>query len=474
MALPKVLAFVDVETTGTSYNNDKIIDIGIIRTENGKIVETFESLIDPQTYLPEQIVSLTGILPKDLEKAPTFYSIKDKVENLLEKAVFVAHNADFDYRFVKNELKRCGVKLNSKRLCTVKLSRLLYPKFKRHNLDSLILRHKLKNLARHRGFGDANLVYQFYNKILKFKLEEAKLIISKLLVSNSSFIPGKEGLIKNLKSFPGVYIFYDNKNVPLYIGKSIDVKKRIQSHFSVSASPTDFKLSSQTSYIETRKTCGELEALILESNLIKKFSPLYNRLLRNKKQIVIAELEDSSQNFLKVNLKTVDEIAQDSLKNIIGTFKSVKQAKIYLTQKALNFSLCDKLLGLQKTNSSCFGFTLGRCKGACLGRENYLKYNLRVTGAFFKDKFKPWPFSGPIGYLEKNSEEETLHLIDKWCYLGKVSKNSSEIPTGKNNTIDVDLYKILVRFLLSPKNFHKIIPYEKIKNNLQFEYSPTS
>lgn len=456
MDLPKVLAFVDVETTGTSFNRDKIIDIGIIRVENEKIVETFESLIDPQSYLPQEITNLTGISCLELASAPTFYSLKDKILSLLDQAVFVAHNANFDYRFVKSEFKRCSTSFNSKRLCTVKLSRLLYPRYKKHNLDSLIQRHKLKNTKRHRGFGDAHIVYQFYHKALKSNSERFANTVSKLLYSNSNLIPGKEGLIKNLKCFPGVYVFYDKKNTPLYVGKSVNVKKRVQSHFSITSSPTDLKLSARTTFVETIRTAGELEALVLESSLIKKLSPLYNRLLKNKSEFVVAELTDNIGSFFEIKLRNTNKISEESLKNIVGVFKSIKQAKNYLAQKAQEYSLCDKLLGLQKTKNRCFGFSLGRCKGACFGLENHLKYNLRVMGAFFKDKFKPWPFESPIIIEEGSSEEKTFHLVDKWCYLGKVKENLDSILNDKHYDFDLDIYKILYRFINSPKNKNKI------------------
>src|SRR6266566_2377215 len=141
--LPKNLAFVDIETTGTRAFYDRIIESGILRIENNKLIKTFHSLINPESHLPPEITMLTGITAADLENAPTFRSIKDEIQKILRDCLFVAHNVRFDYSFVKNEFKREMISFSSKHFCTVRLSRLLYPVHKSHNLDSIIERFGL-------------------------------------------------------------------------------------------------------------------------------------------------------------------------------------------------------------------------------------------------------------------------------------------------------------------------------------------
>ena len=132
--LPTKLAFIDVETTGTRASYDRIIEIGILRIEDNKLVKTFKSLINPQSYLPKEITMLTGITQQDIENAPTFRSIKDEIFETLKDCTFVAHNVRFDYAFLKHEFLREHITYSSKHFCTVRLSRILFPQWQRHNL----------------------------------------------------------------------------------------------------------------------------------------------------------------------------------------------------------------------------------------------------------------------------------------------------------------------------------------------------
>jgi DNA polymerase III subunit epsilon len=158
MDLPKNLTFVDIETTGGSVTFDRIIEIGILQVRDNKLEKTFETFLNPDRSLPSEIQTLTGISPADLEKAPSFFDIKDELMGYFEDTVFVAHNARFDYGFLKQEFLRFGDKFSQKQLCTVKLSRLLYPEHRHHNLDSIIERFQFEIKNRHRAFSDAKIL----------------------------------------------------------------------------------------------------------------------------------------------------------------------------------------------------------------------------------------------------------------------------------------------------------------------------
>lgn len=176
------LAIVDVETTGGFAQSDRIIEIGIIRIEKGKMVEKYNTLIDPERYLTPFITNLTGITDKQLEKAPTFISVQDTVAELLNNAIFVAHNAHFDYGFVKHEFKRLGDSFSAERLCTVQLSRHLYPEHRHHNLDSVIKRCNIKCQNRHRALDDAKAVWDFIkHSQRKFSEEVINSAVRKIL-----------------------------------------------------------------------------------------------------------------------------------------------------------------------------------------------------------------------------------------------------------------------------------------------------
>jgi DNA polymerase-3 subunit epsilon len=156
----RAFAIVDVETTGTGLN-DRVIEIGILRIENGVCVETFKTFLDPEQPISSWITRLTGITDSDVESAPSFLDVADRVARLLRGAIFVAHNAAFDYAFIRQEFARIDRFFEARCLCTVKLSRLLSPRAKRHNLSAVIRRHKLSCESRHRAFDDAHALWQF-------------------------------------------------------------------------------------------------------------------------------------------------------------------------------------------------------------------------------------------------------------------------------------------------------------------------
>lgn len=156
------LAFIDIETTGGKSDRSRIIDIGIIRVENGKVVKTMNQLINPDTPIPYFITKLTGITNEMVWNQPNFQTIAPEIELILKDALFIAHNVNFDYEFIKNEFRGLGVSYNSDRACTVKLSRLLHPEQYRHGLDRIIERMQLDVKNRHRGYDDAEVLWKFF------------------------------------------------------------------------------------------------------------------------------------------------------------------------------------------------------------------------------------------------------------------------------------------------------------------------
>jgi DNA polymerase-3 subunit epsilon len=156
------LLFVDTETTGTCSRYSRIIEIGLIRVEKNRIVDTYSSLIDPEIDLPPFITKITGINDYELTRAPQFAQSYRDFKSLFFNAIFVAHNASFDYSFFSSELSHLEVPFSLPKLCTVRLSRKLYPQHKSHSLDSLITRHNLEVNIRHRALADAHLLWQWW------------------------------------------------------------------------------------------------------------------------------------------------------------------------------------------------------------------------------------------------------------------------------------------------------------------------
>ncbi len=439
MSLPKKLCFVDVETTGMRPNFDRVIEVGILRVEDNKLVQTYQTLINPGSYLPPEIADMTGISQLQLESAPSFYEIRKDLLEILADCIFVAHNVRFDYSFLKQEFKRYETNFSPKHFCTVKLSRALFPKYKHHNLDALIERFNFECVNRHRAFDDAQILWNFYQNIqTQFSLEKISETLDKVLKKPSLPIKLKHQDLEALPETPGVYIFYGSSGAPLYVGKSINIKERVLSHFSSDlVSPKEMKISQQIESIETIETQGELGALLKESELVKKLLPLYNRQLRLKKELIILKAELDKSGYKKIVLDTTKNIETEQLGDILGIFRSKSQAKEFLVKVCKEHTLCEKLLGLENTKGACFGLRLSRCKGACVGQENSLKYNLRFLEAFMDSKIKSWPFDGPIII----KEGKQVFTVDNWCCNGA--------------PFDLDTYKILRSYLRSPKNLKK-------------------
>jgi DNA polymerase III subunit epsilon len=446
--LPSKIAFVDIETTGASLRHDRVLEIGVLRVEDGVITQTFKTVINPQHYVPEQIFSLTGIDRGEIDGAPTFYDIHDQLLAILDDCVFVAHNVRFDYSFLKQEFARLDHDWAPKHFCTVKLSRSLYPGQRRHNLDAVMERLGIECANRHRAFDDAAVLWEFYQKVQQ--LFDSETIIKAVnLALRRPTVPLKLSLkeLEVLPETPGVYIFYGEKGAPLYIGKSVNLRRRVLSHFSSDhLSSTEMKITQQIESIETIQTCGELGALIKESQLIKQMQPLYNRKLRKSRKMLVLKEVTTKDGYKSVRLEVLYGIQIDDVDQILGSFKSKKQAQGFLLELAREHGLCEKLLGIDNSSTACFGYRLGRCKGACASKEPVGIYNLKFINAFTKYKLVSWPFDGAIEIEEKDidSKKSEKFVIDRWCFMGSVSADEEQTgEISKEYEFDLDLYKIL-------------------------------
>lgn len=459
----KPLAIVDVETTGGSPVRDRIIEIAVIKIENGKVTKRFSTVIDPEQHIPQSIYALTGISDAEIERAPTFVSIANEIHEMLKDSIFVAHNARFDYAFVKNELKRFGISYTAKCLCTVKLSRRLFSKYRRHDLSTLIDRHGFVCEDRHRAMGDAQVVADF----LTLCETDSRYATSVSTILKNQSIPAtiSRDVINALPEGPGVYIFYGSDGEPLYVGKSINIKNRVMSHFAGDhSSGKEMRLAQETADIETIQTAGELSALLLESHLIKKEQPLYNRLSRHARKMVVLKEVENKNGYLEVEMQSYDSADLVASEKTIGIHKSLSQAKKALQELAKEHVLCPRLLGLEKGKGQCFYSQLGQCNGACGGREDALIYNSRFIKAFNKKRIKSWPFSGPVVIDEKFEGEKDrgiAFVVDNWCLIGsyKYEGEAKQDFLPASYAFDHDSYKILMKSIMakSPYNI-RVLP----------------
>jgi len=442
------LAFIDIETTGSHFERDRITEIGI-KTLAGDQIYVWEQLINPQTFIPQNIQRLTGISPQMVENQPSFDQIARALKQELEGKIFVAHNARFDYGFIKASFKRIGIDFKPKVLCTVKLSRLLFPDQARHNLDTIINAHHLLVSARHRALGDADLLLQFW-RVCESKFGKAKLNEAiNQLIGNPSLPPNIDKvLIDSIPDAPGCYIFYGENKVPLYIGKSISLRSRVMGHFQGALTQRkEMKLSLQIRDIDWIETSGELGALMLESRLIKERMPSMNIKLRRSKDLCGWSLLEDESGVLIPTLVNQRQLAPGLQDNLYGLFYSKREAHAYLKAIAKKHHLCEALLGLEKRieGKSCFGYQVKQCGGACLNLTPITLHNLQLKTVLELFKVQVWPYSGPIAIKEGGE----MIVIDKWCYLGTAINEDElyELAESGEAEFDLDIYKIVKKAL---------------------------
>jgi len=277
----------------------------------------------------------------------------------------------------------------------------------------------------------------------------------------------KLSLVAHLPHTPGVYIFYGKDKEVLYVGKSIDIKKRVMSHYTNDhTSAKELRMMQEVVDIEYRQTTGELSALFLESKLIKQLSPVYNRALRKMKMLALLLMYKDEAGYRTAKVEYRDQIELDDLPNLLSVFRTVRQAKEFLNNAVHEHQLCPKILGLEKAKGACFQHQLEQCKGACVGKESTAFYNARFTDVFRKRKIKTWPYKGPIVIKDEVDEYDgTAYVIDNWCLVKTFSYSGTE--TSENEEVavafDYDAYKILTRYFLKNEG----------RKNIQL-YNPTS
>ena len=442
------LAFVDIETTGSNFDRDRITEIGI-KTLSNNGVSSWESLINPHVYIPQNIQRLTGISPQMVSDKPGFEEIARDLKTELEGKIFVAHNARFDYGFIKASFKRMDLDFKPKVLCTVKLSRLLFPNQARHNLDTIIREHGLTVSARHRALGDADLLFQFWEVCERAFGKERLLEALNQLIGNASLPPNiDQELIDSIPDAPGCYIFYGENRTPLYIGKSISLRSRVMGHFQGSLTQRkEMKLSLQVRDIDWIETSGELGALILESRLIKERMPSMNIKLRRSRDLCAWSLTEDIGGVLKPSLVNHKDLMPGLQENLFGLFYNKREANSYLKAIAKKYRLCEVLLGLEKAvdGKACFGYQVKQCGGACIGIMPTEMHNLQLKMVMELYRVQVWPYKGPIA-IKDNGD---MIVLDKWCYLGTAINEDelTELKSAGDVEFDLDIYKIVKKAL---------------------------
>jgi DNA polymerase-3 subunit epsilon len=371
-------AIIDVETTGGTARYERITEIAVVLHDGQSIVETYSTLVNPEQSIPWNITMLTGITDEMVSHAPKFYEVAKKIVEMTEGAVFVAHNVSFDYSFVREEFARLGFTFSRPQLCTVRLARKVFPGLPSYSLSNLKQHFGIEAERSHRALDDTLATTRIFEIILaaqgggssvksflRYGIREAKLPAAITL--------------ERLETIPeqcGVYYLHDERGEVLYVGKSLNIRKRLYEHFA-DLTPKGEKLRTGVADISYEVTGSELTALLLESAEIKRLLPRVNRALRTRTYTgcIFTYTDQNGYRCLAVgknsarNAKKLEPVAE---------YPKVDSARLHLQSVVRQFELCYRLSHLDASEKACFHHSIKKCRGACVGEELPEAYNERV------------------------------------------------------------------------------------------------
>ncbi len=365
-------AILDIETTGGKYNEEGITEIAIYKFDGHKVVDQYISLVNPEIPIQPFVVGLTGINNEMLRNAPKFYEVAKRIVEITRDCILVAHNAKFDYRILKTEYRRLGFDYERQSLCTVELSKKLIPGQKSYSLGKLVRALGIPLSDRHRANGDAQATVKLF-KMLLAKDSEKEILRSMVRSTPKNTMDTKlVHLLEDLPSITGVYYLHNSEGDIIYIGKSRNIKKRVNQHFT-SDNHKSREIQKEVVSISYEATGNELNALLKENEEIKRNKPKYNKSLT--KTIFSYALYKSVDTNGYINLKIGKA---DGRKKNITTFTNLQQAKAVLNEIVSSYNLCQRYTGLYSGNGACFNYSIQECNGACAEKETPEDYNQRV------------------------------------------------------------------------------------------------
>ena len=456
------LAIIDVETTGGSAKRERIIEFAVIVYDGYKVIDQFESLVNPERSIPPYITHMTGISNEMVADAPRFYEIARKIIEITQDCIFVAHNVRFDYSFIAEEYYNLGFTYSRKQLCTIKLFKKFFPGLKSYGLGNLIRHFNINVESRHRAMADVKATLD----ILKMGIEQPQSsdILKNILnesIRDTKYPPAVNyELIESLPEKTGVYYFYDEYDNVIYIGKSINIRKRIKQHFQkVNSKSTG--LYNMTHKIDFELTGSELVASIKEAEEIKLIRPELNKALKKAEYPYMIFSDQNHEGYITFKIRK-------SLKNESGAingFSSNISARNYLEHIVEELNLCRRISGLENIDRECLNHKMGKCLGACVGEESPVSYNERILD-FFENLRIHHEDTFAIIDEGRSYDESTIVFVQDNTLKGygffnrnEVAINSiddvrSIISPGKYNR---DFNLIIRRYLLEKPSRYKII-----------------
>ena len=346
------------------------------------MVDQFISLVNPEIPIQPFVVKLTGINNAMLRSAPKFFEIAKRIIEITSDCVIVAHNASFDYRILRTEFKRLGYNFESKTLCTVELSKKLIPEQPSYSLGKLVRALGIPMADRHRASGDAMATTKLFKMLLEKDIE--KQILNDFIKQEiqKGIAPKLLDIINDLPNKTGVYYIHNEKGDLIYIGKSCNIKKRINQHFTGTSTKSK-KIQREVFIVTYEETGSELIALLKESEEIKINKPIFNRAQRKSIFEWALYAEKDTNGYLNLYVKKAD-----GRKKEITSFTTVQEGKNALFRITEKYRLCQKYTGLYQTNADCFQYKIKECDGACIGKITPEEYNNRVQKFIAENSFE--------------------------------------------------------------------------------------
>lgn len=400
----------DIETTGGQFNEEGITEIAIYKFDGHEVVDQFISLVNPEIPIQPFVVKLTGINNAMLRSAPKFFEVAKRIIEITEDCIVVAHNAAFDYRILRTEFTRLGYDFKRPTLCTVELSKKLIPDQPSYSLGKLVRALGIPMADRHRASGDAMATVKLF-KLLLSKDSEKEILKSLVKTEiKSGMSPKLLDIVEALPTKTGIYYIHNENGDLIYIGKSKNIKKRVNQHFTGSSSKSK-KIQREVFAVTYEETGSELIALLKESEEIKINKPIYNRAQR--KSIFQWALYEvlTNDGYLSLQLHKAD-----GRKKEITSFASIQEGKNYLFKITEKFQLCQKINGLYESQNSCFQFKIKECNGACIQAEAPEIYNARVEEYLEEAQFG----NQTLVVIDRGrrTEERSAVLIENGIYKG--------------------------------------------------------
>lgn len=405
-------AIIDVETTGGRPNFDRVIEIAIVVYDGVEIINQYDTLIHPERSIPYNITQITGITDEMLTDAPKFYEVAKDIVQLTEGKIFVAHNVRFDYQFIRHEFQRLGFSFVRKQLCTVRLSRKVFPQLRSHSLDSMSRYLGISIDRRHRALDDTLATVKILETALQKGQENTLFDLVNFGVKSSKLPPNITlDALHQLPETCGVYFFHDKNGDVIYVGKSINIKKRIMQHFANTTTKAN-KMHEQVHEYTYEETGSELVSLLYESYLIKKIRPKHNRAQKADNYTYCIHTYTDNNGYINFGVAK-----RKKTLNIVTTFPKLRSAQGTLKRIINAYQLCERYCELDNSTGRCFKRHIDECFGACNLEENADSYNLRATEAMEAIKVE---IEGNLIVIEegRSSDELAVVLIEDGIYKG--------------------------------------------------------